>query len=97
MDKKMYYNDLYDYYGNLLTEKQKKYFEAYYFHDFSLSEIAENNQVSRNAISHQLNMVKEKLEEYESALHLYEKGKKIDILLESIKDETIREKIRDLV
>lgn len=97
MDKKIYYNNLYDYYGNLLTKKQKAYFEAYYFHDLSLAEIAENNKISRNAVSHQLNIVKEKLEEYENLLHLYEKGKKIDTLLENIKDEKLKEKIRELV
>ena len=45
---------LYDLDSNLLTEKQKNYFEDYYFMDLSLAEIAENNNVSRNAIHKRL-------------------------------------------
>lgn len=97
MDKKIYLGSLYDYYESLLTDKQKLYFTAYYFQDFSLSEIAENNQVSRNAIYHQLKIVEDKLMEYETALHLCEKGKKIEDLLQEIKDEKLREKIQALI
>ena len=31
MEEYVYYNELYDLYGDLLTDKQKKYFEDYYF------------------------------------------------------------------
>ena len=41
---------LYDYYGGLLSDKQKEYFEQYYFENLSLSEMAENLNISRNAI-----------------------------------------------
>ena len=54
MDKKLYLVNLYDYYGVLLTEKQQQYFENYYFDDLSLGEIAENDNVSRNAVHGQL-------------------------------------------
>ncbi len=37
---------LYDTYGCLLTDKQKNYFEAYYFDDLSISEISTNHEVS---------------------------------------------------
>ena len=43
-------NELYDFYKELLTEKQRKYFEMYYFYDNSLGEIANDNNLSRNAI-----------------------------------------------
>ena len=46
MERRIYLNELYDYYGALLTEKQQKYFEDYYFDNYSLSEIALNNNVS---------------------------------------------------
>ena len=42
MDKKIYYNMLYDYYKELLTDKQREYYESYNFQDYSLSEISEN-------------------------------------------------------
>ena len=41
MDKYLYYNELYDLYGDLLTDKQKKYFEDYYFNNLSFSEMAD--------------------------------------------------------
>ena len=45
---------LYDYYKELLTNKQREYFEDYYFDNLTLSEIADNNDVSRNAIHKQI-------------------------------------------
>lgn len=77
MDELVYYNELFDYYGELLTEKQKEYFKFYYFDNLSLSEIAEENKVSRNAVSKTLKEVKEKLDSYESILKLYSNKNKI--------------------
>ncbi|MDE5547316.1 MAG: DNA-binding protein, partial [Anaeroplasmataceae bacterium] len=48
---------LYDTYGVLLTDKQKNYFERYYFDDLSITEIASNFEVSRNAVFDQLKRV----------------------------------------
>ena len=70
MDRKIYFNNLYDYYQDLFTDKQKEYYEAYYFQDLSLAEIAENNGVSRNAVHNQIKIVEEKLEFYESILNI---------------------------
>ena len=50
MDEVVYYNELYDLYGELLTDKQRKYFEDYYFNDLSYAEMADDFDVSRNAI-----------------------------------------------
>lgn len=96
MDKKIYLNNLYDYYCDLFTEKQKEYFEEYYFNDLSLSEIAENNQVSRNAVHGQIKIIEEKLEYYESILKLYEKACKIREIIEDI-DENKKNKIEELI
>ena len=65
MNHRLYLTYLYDYYGELLTEKQRNYFEEYYFNNLSLLEISENYQVSRNAIHKQLKEVEEKLNKYE--------------------------------
>ncbi len=76
IEKKDYYNFLYAYYQNLLTDKQRKIFESYYFDDYSLSEIANSEEVSRNAIWDILKKVEHNLDEYESKLHLLEQDKK---------------------
>ncbi len=97
MDKKLYLINLYDYYGSLLTDKQQSYFENYYFNDYSLGEIAENDNVSRNAVHGQLKIVEEKLNEYEDKLKLYSNGNKIKKLLTKIEEKEIVEKIEELI
>ena len=87
---------LYDYYGELLTNKQKLYFEDYYFSNLSLQEIAENNNVSRNAVHNSLKDIISKLKYFEDKLKLYEKSKEINKLIENI-DENIKNKIKELI
>lgn len=96
MDKKIYLNNLYDYYADLFTDKQKEYYEAYYHQDLSLSEIAENNDVSRNAIHGQVKIVEEKLEFYENVLGLYKKSLKLKEILKDI-DPKIKERIEEII
>ena len=69
-EKKEHLNSLYDVYKDLLTLKQREYFEAYFFDDLSLAEIAENSNVSRNAVFTALKSIEEKLEEYEDKLRV---------------------------
>ncbi len=69
-------NELFTYYKKLLTDKQVEYFMMYYYDDYSLAEIAQITQVSRNAVYDQLKKVEEKLYEYEEKLKLSEKSKK---------------------
>ena len=81
MEEIIYYSALFDYYQNLLTDVQRKYFEDYYFNNLSLQEIADSYEVSRNAISKTLKEIKEKLDYYESNLKLLGNNKKIRELL----------------
>lgn len=96
MNERIYLSNLYDYYGVLLTEKQREYFEDYYFHNLTLAEIAENNEVSRNAIHKQLKEVEEKLSTYEEKLQLYKKGKRIKELIKTL-DEQLIEEIEEFI
>lgn len=96
MDLIVYLNKLYDYYGNLLTEKQQHVFEEYYFNDLSLKEISEEKKVSRNAIHKQLKDIVEKLKYYESKLNLVEKNAKINLILEQVDDE-VSKRIKELI
>ena len=47
MEDFVLYSELYDIYGELLTSKQKEYFEDYYFNNLSFSEMADQYKVSR--------------------------------------------------
>ncbi|HHU21874.1 MAG TPA: YlxM family DNA-binding protein [Clostridiales bacterium] len=49
-DKTLKMTMLLDFFGELLTEKQRSYFEMYYNEDLSLSEIAENEGISRQGV-----------------------------------------------
>ena len=75
--KRVYIIDLYDIYGSLLTEKQRAYFEDYYFLDLSLSEMAENYGISRNGVFDQIKRASNTLMDYENHIHFLEKMKKI--------------------
>ncbi len=97
MDKFIYYNNLYDYYKDLFTDKQKMYFEDYYFNNLSLAEIGENYGVSRNAVHNQLKIIENKLEEYEKILNLYEKKNKIIEILSDKIDNSIMDKIKRII
>ena len=97
MEDFVYYGELYDLYQELLTTKQKNYFEDYYFQNLSLGEMAENYDVSRNAIFKQIHIVTEKLEEYEEKLQLFKKKKKLEEISQSIDDLSIRKQLEELI
>lgn len=88
---------LYDFYGELFNEKQRDYFEEYYFNNLSLSEIAVNLGVSRNAIHKVIQGVEERLKFYEEKLGLYNKNKLIYDIIEEVDDERVRERLKGLV
>jgi predicted DNA-binding protein YlxM (UPF0122 family) len=92
----VYYGELFDYYGELFTDKQKEYFIDYYFNNLTLQEIAENNDVSKNAVHKSIKDITEKLDYYESKLNLYDNKKKLQKLIENI-DKEIKEQIEELI
>ena len=96
MDEVVYYNSLYDLYGSLLTEKQREYFEDYYFHNMSFSEMAEDYDVSRNAMFKQVHIVIEKLDEYEAKLKLFGKKEKLLEIANKIEDLKIKEELENM-
>ena len=57
MDKFFYYNNLFSVYRNLLTLKEQNIFSLYYEEDLSLSEIAENLEISRSAVGNTVKTV----------------------------------------
>ena len=68
MDKKVEISMLCDIYGKLLTEKQFEFINDYYNNDLSLSEIAENNEITRQAVRDIIKKGERKLFEYEEKL-----------------------------
>lgn len=94
--KNEYISDLLMIYGNLLTEYQLEIMELYYFEDLSLSEIADNKEVSRNAIFTLVKRVEKILIDYEDKLKLNAKIKKIENRLEN-ENEKLKEDILNIL
>ena len=68
---------LYDFYGELLTEHQKKIYDDVVYNDLSLSEIAQENGISRQGVHDMVRRCNHMLTEYENKLHLVERFLKI--------------------
>lgn len=92
----LYYINLFDYYGELFTDRQKEYFTDYYFNNLTLQEIADNNNVTRNAVHKIIKDMIEKLDYYEDKLKLYNNKKQIEIIIKNL-DDDIKNKIEELI
>jgi len=88
---------LYDYYFELFNNKQREYFEAYYFDNLSLAEIALNEGKSRNAIHKVIKYVVGKLFEYEEKLKLYARDTKIKEIILKVNDDNIKKELEGLL
>ena len=86
MEEKVEISILLNLYGNLLTETQKSYMDLYYNQDYSLSEIGDNENITRQAVRTILVKSKKKLYEYEQKLKFMQKENNIKKLLEEIKN-----------
>ena len=82
-----YCSMLLDYYGDFLTRHQREIFSEYYNEDLSMSEIAENYNVSKSAIQDMIQRTMKRLNELEDHLKLIEKDNKLNELMEQMKKE----------
>ena len=73
MEKFVEQGYLYDFYGELLTERQQQVYESVVLEDYSLSEVAEDLGISRQGVHDMIKRCNKTLEEYEQKLHLVEK------------------------
>lgn len=98
LKEKLRLNKLYDIYGELLTDKQKAYYEYYYLQDYSLSEISEILNVSRNAVHMQLKNVISHLENYEEKLSVLRKKEKLSLIIKKINNQeiTLKEVVEEI-
>ena len=95
MEKNVKISILLDIYGKMLTEKQYSLLDDYYNNDLSLSEIAENEEITRQAVRDNLKKGENNLFEYEEKLGFMKKTleqeEKIDEILAEIEkiEETL--------
>ena len=95
-NKKLYISRLYDYYGQLLTEKQRFAVELYYYDDLSLSEISEQAGVTRQGVRDQLKHAEEYLLECEEKLGFAKKLSRVANLADMICDKCDKKDYSDI-
>ena len=97
MEDFVYYGELFNIYGSLLNESNRKYYKLYYEENFTLQEIADLEKVSKSYVGNIINKTSKKLEEYESKLHIYESRKNLTdaLLINDIKE--IKNAIKDIL
>lgn len=87
MEKNVEISILCDLYGNLLTKKQLKFIDDYYNNDLSLSEIAENEKITRQAVRDNIKKGEKKLFEYEKKLEFMKRMSKQENIIENVLKE----------
>ena len=99
MEKDFRYVELFEIYQWLLTEKQRETFLSHYCFDLSLSEIAEPEGNTRQSVYAVVKKVKQKLDEYEEKLKIYEKNQKLYDIAKDVKakDGEIYDKLVQLI
>ena len=85
MSKNLTISVLYDFYGELLTEKQQEVIELYYNEDLSLAEIAMHSGITRQGVRDSIKRGESQLLELESKLGLAKRFGEIERLLDEIR------------
>ena len=80
---------LLDYYGALLTQKQKTYFDLYYNQDLSLAEIAEQEGISRQGVHDAISRAETLLREMEQATGCLARSQELRRVLSQIEAEAL--------
>ena len=97
MDNREYIIALYEIYKELLNDKERNYFEYYYFEDYSMQEIADLYKVSKAYASKYLNKINDKIISYEKILKINDRNSKIIDLVKNVNDSELKSKIIELL
>lgn len=76
---------LMDFYGNLLSDKQREIMQMYYQEDLSLAEIASEYGITRQGVRDNIVRAEKELVRYEGSLGLFKKFSRITANLEKIR------------
>ena len=96
MEKIVEQGMLYDFYGELLTEHQRKIYEDVVLNDMSLSEIAEEQGISRQGVHDLVRRCDRTLQSYEERLHLIARFQKVKHTVEKIEQISTETQVREL-
>lgn len=90
-------SQLYDFYSELLSQKQKQYLNDYFFNDLSLTEISENYEISKQAVSNNIKRTIIELEQFEEKLNLIKLNNERLFILNEIRKLTDNEEILEYI
>ena len=97
MPKNLEVAKLIDAYGRLLSEKQLSVLEQYYFEDYSLAEIAQNENISRQGVNEAIKRAENLLSVYEEKLNLIKKNNEATTLIKALKNEISNEEASAII
>ena len=97
MKNREYIVGLYETYSKLLNDREREYFENYYYEDYNLQEIADNYEVSKSYVGKFINEIEEKLVKFEEALLMYEKMNKLRNITKYMEDLEAKIKIDEII
>ena len=86
MERIAYQNLLYDFYGELLTDHQRRIYESAVYEDLSLKELSDEYGITRQGVHDLIKRCDKVLIEYENRLHMIEKFDKIKGLVGQIRE-----------
>ena len=86
MERIAYQNLLYDFYGELLTEHQRRIYECAVYEDLSLKELSDEYGITRQGVHDLIKRCDKTLGEYESRLHMIEKFTSIKEIVKQIRE-----------
>ena len=89
LEKTIRYTNLFNIYKSQLSSSQLEMINDYFFLDLSISEIAENRNISRAAVDDAINKGIAKLDELEANLKIYEKSQNIRQKLAKLKEKAL--------
>ncbi len=85
-DEEIQFSVLYDYYSEMLTEKQRDILDLYYNEDLTLSEIAEHENITRQAVHDCIKRGGTTLLDFENKLGLARKTKKYNEIIDEVRE-----------
>ena len=97
LDDFLKYSVLFLYYRELFSRKQKEYLELYLEENSSLSEIAEEYNVTRQAVFDNIKRGFRQLDEYEEKLGIFKREKELKEKLEKLKNNFTRENLEKII
>ena len=97
LERVIYINNLFQLYGKLLSDTQQEIILDYYEYNLSLSEIAENRNISRAAVDDALKKGVKKLEKYEDDLKFYQRNEDIKSLINKLKENNLTDEEKEII